>query len=103
MDVASQLDLLGKVDQRIAVIYAKTGLQGAYTTVEGVVWAAKVEREAEAVNDKNKNMKQKQKWSQQQQQPVLLWINIKFAGAIYMGKKHIPPKSNTTNSLKNMA
>mmetsp|Transcript_2194 Transcript_2194/g.3893 ORF Transcript_2194/g.3893 Transcript_2194/m.3893 type:complete len:633 (-) Transcript_2194:77-1975(-) len=86
MDVASQLDLSGKVDQRTAATHA---IRQVYEELiprwKGVVWTAEAEREAEAVN--NRNLKGKKKPAQPEQPPVLPWANIKFASAMYMGKK----------------
>jgi len=98
MDVASQIDLSDKVDKPTAATYA---MRQVYDELiprwKGVVLTAEAEREAEQLGKEQRRRARAQRrrhpdeeHRETQEQPVP-WANIKFAGAMYMGKKTATP------------
>lgn len=88
MDVASQIDVSGKFNQRTA---ATNALRQVYNELvprwKGVVWSAEAKREAEAANKaRRNNPKQGQNQPKPEREP-LPWANIKFAMAMHRGQK----------------
>jgi len=88
MDIASQIDLSGRIDKKTAATHA---MRQVYDELiprwKGVVWTAEAERESEMIeNERNRKNRIKRR-SQRQRKGALPWCNIKFAGAMSMGKK----------------
>lgn len=91
MDIASQIDLSERTDQKTAATHA---IRQVYDDLiprwKGVVWTAEAEREAERKDASNTYVSKAFRGTSVTMEgdpPAVPWCNIKFAGAMYMTEK----------------